>query len=43
MAGCSQNGKDLGLVPYSGYTENVSHLSTVRTHSQADAFQFRLS
>jgi len=30
---CSQNGKDLGRVPYSGYTGNVSHLPTALTLS----------
>ena len=32
----SQNGKDLGRVPYSGYTGNVSRLPTTLTLSQAD-------
>jgi hypothetical protein len=33
---CSQNGKDLGRVPYSGYMGNVSRLPTTPTLSQTD-------
>jgi hypothetical protein len=38
MAVFSQNGKNLGRVPYSGYTESVSHLTITLTYSQADGF-----
>ena len=34
----SQNGRNLGQVPYSGYTGNVSRLLTIHTISQADGF-----
>ena len=34
----SQNGKDLGRVPYSGYTESVSHPIITLTHSHVDGF-----
>ncbi len=34
----SQNGKNLGRVPYSGYTGNVSRLPTTLTLSRADGF-----
>ena len=38
-----QNGKDLGLVPYSGYTGNVSRLPATLTPSQADGFAISTS
>jgi len=35
---CSQNGKDPGRVPFSGYTGNVSRLPTTLILSRADGF-----
>ena len=42
-AGYSQNGRDLGLVPYSGYTGNVSRLPTTLTSALSQADRFPIS